>query len=101
MIKFLNELGSAIMKSSAVVCLTFTILGFVIAKIPIGNTPEKIIPQRPFVVISYEPYEFSLTNAAVKYKIMDGVGNVFYISEHVSYGQIPRYGLGDTINVKR
>lgn len=101
MIKFLKELGNTIMKSSAIVCLIFTILGFGIGKISFGNTQERIIPQRPFVVISYEPYEFSLANRAVRYKIMDGVGNVFYISEYLSYGEMQRYSLGDTINVKR
>lgn len=90
-----------IMDTKIVAVLFFILIGFGIGKIPIGNKEERIIPQRPFIVIGYEPYEFQLANAAVKYKILDGAGNVFYINEQINYGKSPRYSLGDTIQTNK
>ena len=89
------------MKTSIGVVIIMIGLGFLIGKIPIGNKQEKIIPQRPFVVISYEPIEYSLANFAIKYTLLDDVGNVFYISEPLLFQEVPRYCLGDTINLKK
>jgi hypothetical protein len=59
--------------------------------------PERIIPQPPFIIIEYEPFEYGVSNDGVRYKTIDKNGYVFYFSENVRYGEYPRYNLGDTI----
>lgn len=58
---------------------------------------ERIIPQKPFIVIGYHPIDLNVLDKGVQYDVIDNNGYIFHFSEYVSILDKPRYMLGDTL----
>lgn len=95
--------------NSLVSTKTYIVTGIVVAlflfviplSVVLKNTAEskieRIIPQKPFIVIEYRPIDLNVLDKGVQYDVINKNGYIFHFSEYVSILDKPRYMLGDTL----